>query len=532
MPRCTVRLVSLAVAALITASLPRAADAQEPVRDLRIDPLLFVSVKEYRHILETIGPRVYPGWTWNTVPLLLYRPHVQDVLLNVARPPRGFGRLIARTVLADRVIYARNDSTIKDADGQNTSMTLDDMRVLVVADRYSRQREQLRAVLRQPDSLADRWLDQWNFIPSPYDELQLLLHESFHVHQDRLAPGKSANEHDVTRYPLLDPRNNALVALEARLLRDAVLATAPGSRRARVEQFVAVRSVRRATLDSASVAYENLNEFAEGTARYVELRFLQLGESVTPIPEMYLHAGFTGYQGVLRRLLERRMDDMVKVASFSDDRFGNRFGAGPMRFRLYDTGGAQALLLDDMAPEWKRRIFEPGVYLTGLLNDAIPHSADRRDALVRQAQLEYGYDTIFVNRQSLEHEGRRLIQQRVEEILSSSKTLVTVSYGVAGDITGMGYTPFGVTAVDNHSVIYDLVPIAMRFSNGVVLRMKSVVPVLIDRQAKTVVFAVASPAALFEGKGPAGLDLPELTLDGSPATTIAVTGHKVRIELR
>lgn len=526
-------LLASAILHLCVANAATAQRSEQPIRDLRVDPLLLVSVKEYRHILETIGPDIYPGWKWSSIPLLLYRPHVQDVLLNAPHRPPGFSRFEGHTALPDRIIYARNDSTAKDIDGQNTSMMLDSMLVLVVADQYSRMREQIVGNLSQhSDSVTADWLKNWSFLQSPYDEIGTLLHESFHVHQRRLAPDKSADESAVAHYPLLDATNNALVALEARILRDAVLASTPSRRRGKAEEFLAIRALRRSMLDTASVTYEDLNEFSEGTARYVQLRFLEIGDRVTPTPEMYFHSGFTGYRGVLRPMLARRMDDMVAVASFSDNRFGNRFGGGPMRFRLYDTGGAQALLLDDLAPNWKSRIFAPGIYLTGLLDGALHLSNDRRASLVAQAKSEYGYDSVFVNRQALEREGRLLIQKRVDAILNTPRTLVTISYAGAGDINGMGYTPFGVTAVDDHTAIYDLVPVAMRFTNKVVLRMKSVVPLIVDRQAKTVTFAVSSAPALFEGKGPAGLDLPELSLGASPATTITVSGSKVRIELR
>jgi hypothetical protein len=416
-------------------------------------------------------------------------------------------------------------------DGQNTSITLDSMRVLVVADEYSRERQHIEATFKQGANFA-QWLNDWQFIESPYDELQLVLHEAFHVYQDRLAPTKFASEAAVAHYPLLDPVNNTLTAIEARILRDAILANDPAQRRAKIAEFVAIRSLRRTSLDTAAISYENLNEYKEGTARYVELRFLQLGERVTPVPEMYFQNGFTGYHGVLRGLLQRHLDDMVKVASFSDDRFGNKFGGGPMRFRLYDMGAAQALLLDDVAPAWKKSIFSPGVYLTDLVSAAMHLSPDQRSELVSRAKAEYGYDTIFVNRQALETEGRRVIQQRVDAMLNTSQTLVTIGYSGAGDINGMGYTPFGVTAVNDHAAIYDLSPLAVRFKNGVILRMKSVIPVLIDRAAKTLTFDVSSTPALFEGKAQTGIDVAELTLTGSPGTTIQVSSNHVRIELK
>lgn len=523
-------LAPFAMGLLLPPSLQGQARPQESVRELRIDPMLLVSVKEYRNVLETIGAQIYPGWKWNTVPLLLYRPNVQDVLLNAPHRPPGFSRFTGRTVLPDNIIYARNDSTERNTDGQNTTLTLDSMQVLVVADQYSRERQGIEAHAQQ--GTLTNFLKDWGFIQSAYDEVELILHEAFHVHQGRLAPGKRANEQTVAQYPVLDAGNNALVALETRILRDAVLAKEAARRRARVAQYLAVRTLRRAGLDTTSIAYENLNEFTEGTAKYVTLRFEQLGERVTPVPEMYLRPGFTGYGGgVLARRLERQMDDMVKIASFSDDRFGNKFGGGPLRFRLYSTGAAQALLLDEVAPDWKQRIFAPGVYLTDLLATALPLSPDQRARLVADSKAEYGYDSIFVNRQALEAEGRGRIQQRVDKIVNTSQTLVTISYGGVGDIRGMSYTPFGVTAVNTHTAIYDLVPVAMQFANRVVLRLKSVVPVLVDRDAKTVTFAIAGAPALFEGKGASGVDTPELSLSGAAGTRIAVAGNKVRIEL-
>jgi hypothetical protein len=157
MNRLRFPLMGLLMASLCAWPGAPRARAQEPepapIRDLRIDPLLLVSVKEFRNIIKTIGPQIYPGWQANTVPLLLYRPLVQDVLLNAPHRPPGFARFTGHTALGNEVIYARNDSTAKDIDGQNTSMTLDSMRVLVVADQYSRERQHIEGT---PGKLCPR----------------------------------------------------------------------------------------------------------------------------------------------------------------------------------------------------------------------------------------------------------------------------------------------------------------------------------------------------------------------------------------
>jgi hypothetical protein len=515
------------------AAAQHAAIRNPPAKDitqLRIDPLLLVTVKEFRNVIGAIGDEIYPGWYAQSIPMLLYRPLVQEVLLGAREAPAGFGRYTGPSVLGGETIYARNDTTVITIDDQNTTIELDSARVLVVADRFSRERNQLGGAFAMQPADRAKWLEEWNFIQSPYDELTLMMHEAFHVHQERLAPDKRADEDAILQYPLLEANNNALVALEGMLLRDALLATDSVDRIRRIEEFVAVRSTRHQGLDSVAVAYENLVEYSEGTAKYVEYRFLQQGERVSPVPEMYLYAGFKGYRDVLRAELHRRADDMARIAANSDDRFGNRFGAGPLRFRLYGTGGAQGVLLDYVMPGWKQRIFHPGVYLTTLLEEAVPLTRARRATLVERAQGSFGYDSILANRVGFEAEGRRRIAAKLQAILGDTGTIVTIRYDTAGAALRMAYTPFGVTAVSAHAAIYELVPIAIRFPNDVVLRMKSAAPVLVDRGAGTVSFAVGSDPGLFT-QAASGLDLPELTLAPSARTIVAAHGSRVTIEL-
>jgi len=509
-------------------------DSGPSIGTLRIDPLTLVSVREYRRIMQRIGSDVFPGWRTEDIPILVYRPGVQDILIGAPRRPRGYRVFTGSTVLGNETIYARNDTTFMHIDDQNTSATLDSMRVLVVADRASRERNQLHGYLRRGLDVTAQWLDEWGFVQSPYFELEVLMHEAFHVHQDRLAPGKHANESVIARYPALDPVNNALIALEGRLARDALLEQDAAVRRNKAEQFVAVRHARRAALDTAVVRYEDLNEYTEGLGRYVELRFEQLGERLTPVPEMYFQVGFEGYRGVLRKRFVRRLDDLVKITANSDNRFENPFGGLPVRFRTYELGGAQGLLLDQFAPMWKQRIFGPGVYLSDLLTEALPLSSEREEELVRLAQQTYGYDTLLANRRALQAEGLRRIQLRVDSILRTQATLVVIDYGVAGDSLAIGYTPFGVTAVSDSSAIYDLVPIAVRFPNKVVLRMKSVIPAIIDRRAHTVTFAIASPTRELSAAGTGTIDLREFSLSGgnSAMTRVDVAGNRAVIRLR
>lgn len=510
----------------VTSAFPEQAD------QLKIDPLLLVSLKECRNIAHALGNEIYPGWEFDKTPVLFYRPNVQEVLINFPHKPAGFSAYSGIDPLGDELIYFRNDSTVFTVDDQNTSIEIDSLPVLVVADPFSSMRNQLRDVLTtRTKDFADKWLDGWSFVPSPYDKLTLILHEAFHVYQGERAPDKTANEMVVSRYPLLDPVNNALYVLEGTILKDAMLAADPSARREKIKEFVAVRSFRQSRLDSACVEYENLNEFAEGTARYVEYKFMRAGEGVTPIPEMYYENGFNGYRGVLPALFRNRMDDMVAVVAVSDDRFGNRFGSGPLRFKLYELGACEALLLDDVMPEWKKIIFDDGIYLGDLLKRSVALAEPEIGRYLEQAKSEYDYDGAYRSKQQFEKDGKEYAQRKLDAILKTKQTLVKISYGGIADRIGIAYTPFGVTQITQKSGIYDLVPIKVLFKEGIELQMKQIIPVLIDREKRLIAFAAAARASELAAAPGNRLETSEFTLAGT-VMDIKRKGSTVEIQLK
>jgi hypothetical protein len=365
----------------------------------------------------------------------------------------------------------------------------------------------------------NKWLDEWNFISSPYSEIEMILHEGFHVFQDKMAPQKYADEALVAAYPLLDPANNALYALEGAILRDALMARDAAARREKAREFVAVRAHRQSRLKKEIVEYENLNEYVEGTAKYVEYKFMKTGEKVTPLPEMYFQNGFHGYQGVLAERFGKEIADMEKIVAVSDDRFGNKFGAGPMRYRLYYLGACQALLLDEAAPGWKTKIFADGVYLGDLLKSAVKLSPREMKTCLEKAKADYDYARIYQEKSLFAQEGKRRIQDKLNAILDTKDTLVTISYARLGDKLGMAYTPFGVTQVSEGAAIYDLVPIEVHFNDKTALKLKKTIPVYIDRINKKITFAAAAPVPVLASYPGDVLETEEFVLSNVGAGT-------------
>ncbi|UCF21479.1 MAG: hypothetical protein JSU87_08870 [Gemmatimonadota bacterium] len=141
-----------------------------------------------------------------------------------------------------------------------------------------------------------------------------LIHEAFHVYQRREHPDWQANEVELFTYPVEDVDLLAFRRLETEALRRALKAPDVGERACWARRAVELREERYVRTTEGAVAYERGTELTEGTARYVQSRVSDTE------PELLTDRGF---------------------------------GAEEVRARAYAVGSAIAILLDDMAPDWK-----------------------------------------------------------------------------------------------------------------------------------------------------------------------------------
>lgn len=519
------------IAAVIVLSLLSPAFSQTESK-VKIDPALFVYLKECRAVMRAVGEDIWKGWDLSKTPILFYRPRVQDILIAYPHQPAGFQVLTGFNPLGGETIYYRDGTTFIDYDGQNTVTDIDGVKTLVVADTFSNQRNQLNGVLLGRDKdFAQTWLENWNFLPDdPYSQMAMILHEGFHAFQAAQAPDKEPNETAAIDYPLLDTPNNSSWALEAALMRDALLCESRDTRAAKIRELVAVRTERRATLNKESVDYEDLTEYLEGLAKYIEFRFLKEAQALEPDPRLFFINGFYGFGPKLKEIRDKTVTQMKDIIAASIDMTGNKFGVGPLRFRLYSSGAALALLLDEVAPDWKADIFKDGVYLFDKLKKAVSLTAAEQASLVSQAKNEYGYETLSKEKRQFEEEGRRVLSDKLKSILETRDTLVVLDYSDPGGIAGMAFTPFGVTKVAENLAIYDMVPLAGRFTNKAEFRFAKVIPVLIDKVVKQMKFVVKTKTSAFEAQKGNEIKVEEFSLTGS-RYELKATGNKVLIKL-
>ncbi len=499
---------------------------------IRIDPALFIYLKECRNIMTAIGDKIWKNWDFSKTPILFYRPHVQDILIGYPHQPAGFQVLTGFNPLKGETVYFRDGATFIDYDGQNTVTDIDGVKTLVVADTFSNQRNQIEGVLLGRDKdFAQKWLEKWNFLPSnPYDQMSMILHEGFHAFQAAQAPDKEPNELPAIDYPVLDVLNNSYWSLEASIIQDALTSEDHETRVRKIKELTAVRAERRAALKKEFIEYEDLTEYLEGLAKYVEYEFLIKAQGLEPDPQLFFLNGFHGYGEKLKEDLADHFKQMKDIISASVVATGNKFGVGPLRFRLYSSGAALALLLDEVDPDWKADIFKEGIFLFDKLKKAAAIGEEERLRLLAQAKSEYGFESIRKEKELFETEGKKVLNEKLRSILETHDTLVVLDYSELGKLAGMSFTPFGVIKISENQTIYDMVPLLVRFSNKAEFKFTRVIPVLVDKASKEMKFVVKTePSKFAEQKGDE-IKVDEFVLKGCRFVT-TTAGNKVSIKL-
>ncbi len=197
----------------------------------------------------------------------------------------------------------------------------------------------------------------------------LVLHESFHAFEglsapQRLLAGEMANIRHQDAYPYQEEAFVAGWQAELDLLTAALQAEDDAESAVLVQQFLAKRAARReaARLSETLVGYEQQREWVEGLAFYTELAILRLANAdadYQPVEALAADPEFDHYENFTRRW-QQEVDQISRMAAEDGDG------------RFYYSGMAQAVLLDRLLPEWKKQIFDEGVFLEDLLATAVP----------------------------------------------------------------------------------------------------------------------------------------------------------------
>jgi len=490
---CRLAATGLLFASLAALSTPLAGRPapQPPAQEtgdqvLRIDPLLLAQAAEVWALASGTDSLLWPGWSAAQTPLLIYLPGEQDVLINHPAPPPGFVRYGGTPSFPGWDVYLRDGETILSLDGQNTSREIAGTRCLVVADTLSNRRSQMEGRIAAGNGAGP--LEFVELATDPYDQMALVVHEAFHVHQELKAPGKGANEFQLMSYPVLSVDNNTGFALEGEALAAAMVATEDRSLRKAALRWLGVRAWRRSLLAPGDVQYEDGIEFSEGLAKYMEHRLFDVLEGRTPGQPLHWAQGFHGYGDLspqranLRDMLLRNMRGEVNVNNAP-------YGTAPLRMRLYYSGMAIGVMLDRLGATWKEAAMEPTTSLTDLVVMALQPTGEELQGAITKALEGEDFRHWRKVKTRLAEAGAADLQQLVERIENGPDTTLVVDFsplGLAG--LPLSFTPFGIRVVDEARTIFGQIPLKAQPGEGFLMQQTRPSPLLQDSAAQRVSF--------------------------------------------
>jgi hypothetical protein len=324
------RIIALTITTLVVIATPLR--AQFPSDTVR---MLLDVAKEAQRIGSEHGPEIFPGFRPDTIPMSFILPSRGDLLVGWRGPlPPGYV-----------TIPSANDAAWRDLRSLSAASTSVDL--------LGRRIAQVSIGALDPAELA-----------------ATAVHEAFHVFEAASRKqgrkfGAGENSILISTYPVFDQRNETAFALEGKLLAAALSARAKKEKRDLAREFVAVRRKRHRNLPPQFGEFDVMSEMNEGLAEYALVRTLQFIAKEGP----------AAWRGAARQHLESRMSLLDKLTATENL---------SLRFRFYQTGPAQALLLDALSEgDWKSAMLQRDATLQDMLALASGVDAIATEALAR-----------------------------------------------------------------------------------------------------------------------------------------------------
>ena len=363
----------------ITALGNRSLPAQSQVTD-HLSELEKARLAEAKHLRQTLGDTVWPGWGLHDIPFIVYN-EAYAFLVGYPRPPDGWVKMPQNDLRGgpweavpgdtfEGQVYYRQRLPNPEITPENFTVMVGERWVATMETKeymeihfYDQLREELPSFLRPVFPYRLFW---GLLIDTTETYIGALEHEAFHALQgsvipSRLAEAEKANQSE-SQYPWDDPTLSEDWQEELDLLVRAVQAQSNEETIGLVRQFLALRDNRRITagLNQDLADYERQREWLEGLAKYAELAIGRLAGTTpgyTYLPALAADPDFKEYT-----TREQYWSGQIGEVRRTSGREGET--------RFYYSGMAQAVLLDRLLPDWKEQGFDPDVMLEDLLRQA------------------------------------------------------------------------------------------------------------------------------------------------------------------
>ncbi len=365
-------VLSLAAVAASNATLPTHSADTARLKDLEKARL-----SEVLHLRAALGNDAWPGWAEADIPLIVHNEQYA-FLVGYADPPPGWLKVPSRESrggpweevpgdLFEGRHYYRTLILDPEKTPEGFTVLVGDRWVATFQTReygeiefYEGFRHELPPGISAfvPVRLA------WQLLMGKTDSyIAALEHESFHAFEGALAPQMLARSESLygveETYPY-DGMDEAWTQ-EMNVLVRAAQATDDAERRVLVQEFLQLRSARRATLSAGQIEFEQMREWEEGLAKYAELEIGRRAESAQgykPVDAIRQDPAFHSYAGQAQ-FWRGQLEEATRTQGRAGDT------------RFYYSGNVMAVVLDDLLPDWKAQALPGGKLLDALLAEAV-----------------------------------------------------------------------------------------------------------------------------------------------------------------
>ena len=300
----------------------------------KLSPEDKVQIIEFERFKKSFGSQIWPGFGVEVIPLVLYNQDY-DFLIWHPDPPVGWAKAEKDSVMGISY-YTRpsiNPQAFAVQVGAFWAGSLNTLSYMN-ASLENQVRENVPA-----EKITPALLEMMKFTSAQH--VVVLMHEAFHAFQakhfyDRFQAALDLYTHEKD-YPYADQAFKDAWNLEGQYLWEALREKDDLRVRASLEGFLNVRSGRRKDhhMDQPLISFEQELEWLEGLAKYAEMRSAEFGS------EEQTSQNYKDYRVARGRL---RMDFYARLRHLGEQ-------DGDLRFYL--SGAAQAMLLDQLYPEWK-----------------------------------------------------------------------------------------------------------------------------------------------------------------------------------
>lgn len=255
---------------------------------------------------------------------------------------------------------------------------------------------------------------------TPYLPLLTSIHERFHLHQFRFF-----YKERVVEAKLADYQNGDLLTwmeMEHRLLTSFLLAN-DQSKLHYLKDYLAISQLRRRSLHSDSIKWENHQQKMEGLADYVSVKTFQI---FSTIPQFKA-------EEFLLEMRRRKNKDIVNAQD-------------ALKGRHYFVGAVLGWALDFCAVEhWKLKIEKEGISLQNMLENLFEMKEEEIITRCNRLRIDLDWNEI-----------RQQIEQQMEKEKKEKEEVVQVFTELEGVVVKMG-TPSGhMSAGGSHEKSYQV----------------------------------------------------------------------------